>query len=168
MSKINEFRSKLNRYVNPVSQVIAGEELAKNPPYPYVEMFVLNQVIDFHTNDEQIISRIDNTVKEKTIKFNTAMLQLNCRHKTINEALELANTLYKIINYVKREDLINAGIGIKNMSQIRSLHYQEAGKWTYCFSFAVEICFDTVEEKNIDTIGTIEITIKNEEVTFNE
>lgn len=168
MDKIELLRSLLNTYLNPAVQVVRGEELSKTPPYPYVEMFIINMNPDFHVQNEEIVIRNGETLKEENLKFYTSVLQLNCRHRSNLEALNLAQGLYRLINYEKRDDIINKGLGIKRMSIIKTLNYIEAGKWTYCYSFDIEISFDVLESKEIGTIERVETKINDEEVTLNE
>ncbi len=55
------------------------------------------------------------------------------------------------------------------MSFIRNLNFIEAGKWSYCYSFDVEISFDVIEEREVETIETVKTKINNkQEVTINE
>ena len=85
------------------------------------------------------------------------------------EAVELANNLFRIINFEKRNMINNNGFGIKRMSFIRNLNFIEAGKWSYCYSFDVEISFDVTEEREVETIETVKTKINNkQEVTINE
>ncbi len=166
MDKIEVFRELLNIYSEGAYQVIRGEELAKTPEYPYIEMFVLNIAPDFHTQSEEVVEKItehgETYLIEKNEKLEFATLQMNCRHKNNLEAQHLAHELYKIINYTKRDEIINNDIGIRQMSMIRNLNFFEAGKWSYCYTFDVELTYSITESKKIEDIEKVIIKVKNE------
>lgn len=161
MDKIEEFRKLLNQYSNKEFQVIQGEILSETPVYPYIEMFTLNITPDFHNQNETIVEKISEDGKNYLIEENEkaifSSVQLNCRHKSMIEAQELAQKLFMLINYTKRDDLLNNEIGIRNMSMIRSLNFFEAGKWSYCYTFDVELTYSVIETKQVETIEKIKI-----------
>lgn len=167
MNKIEIFRTMLNSFLNPDTQVVRGAELAKTPTYPYVEMFILNLSPDYHLDDD-ITQKNGGVLEVQNLRRYTSTLQLNCRNINSLSALQLADRIYKLINFEQRDEFINKGIGIKNMSMIRNLNFFEAGKWAYNYSFDVEISFDEVETRETTTIENIAIKVKNEEVIINE
>ena len=166
---IEKFRKLLNSFSNKKWQIVNGEVLAKTPDYPFVKMFVINLAPDFHNQSVEIKKRNENVLIEENLKTYFTMLQFNCRHSTMTEAVTLANDLFRLINYEKRKKILNEGIGIRKMSNIRNLNYEVAGKWNYCYSFDVEISYDVIEEREIETIETIKANINNkQEVTIDE
>ena len=169
MELIEKFRKLLNSFSNKKWQIIAGEMLAETPNYPFVEMFVINLTPDFHNQSIEVVKKESGMLTEQNIKTYNSTLQFNFRHKTMMEAVELANNLFRIINFEKRNMINNNGFGIKRMSFIRNLNFIEAGKWSYCYSFDVEISFDVIEEREVETIETVKTKINNkQEVTINE
>ncbi|WP_304181926.1 hypothetical protein [Leptotrichia trevisanii] len=169
MDRIEYFRKLLNSFSNNKWQIVNGNILAQTPNYPYIEMFIINYSPDFHSQSVEVVEKENKTLVERNTKTHNATLQLNCRHKSLIESAALANELFKIINYVKRETINNNGFGIKEMSNIKSLNDFEGGKWNYCYSFDVEISFDVIEERTIETIETVKTNIKNkQEVIRNE
>lgn len=161
MDKIEQFRELLNEYSEGNYQIVRGEELSEYPEYPFIEMFVLNIVPDFHSQNETIIEKVSESGEvyliEENEKIEFATLQLNCRHESLLEAQQLAHNLFMLINYFKRDEFINNDIGIRQMSMIRNLNYYEAGKWSYCYSFDVELTYSVIETKKIENIEKIKI-----------
>ena len=169
MERIEDFRKLLNSFSDEKWQIINGDILSQTPNYPYIEMFIINYSPDFYNQSVEVIEKENKTLVERNIKIHNATLQLNCRHKSLTESVALANELFKIINYVKREIINNNGFGIKDMSNIKSLNDFEGGKWNYCYSFDVEISFDVIEDRIIESIETVKTDIKNkQEVIRNE
>ena len=166
MDKIELFRELLNSFSEGAYQVVRGEELSKTPKYPYIEMFVLNIVPDFHTQSEEVIERITEDAETYLIqeneKFEFATLQMNCRHKSNLEAQQLAHDLFILINYTKNDELLNNEIGVRNMSMIRNLNYFEGGKYSYCYTFDVELSYSIVDRKKIEDIEKVRIKVKDE------
>ena len=158
MELIEKFRKLLNSFSNKKWQIIAGEMLAETPNYPFVEMFVINLTPDFHNQSIEVLKKENGVLTEQNIKTYNSTLQFNCRHKTMMEAVELANNLFRIINFEKRNMINNNGFGIKRMSFIRNLNFID-----------VEISFDVTEEREVETIETVKTKINNkQEVTINE
>lgn len=157
--KNEQLRKLLASFVD--FQIIRDDYIAKKP-----NEFAIMHTISLTKNSisgSRVIKNDEEKIIEQTSRLVSAYFQIDCIAMTQARSEEMANKLYDVIVFGKRDELIRNGFGLQSESiQIADRTFLEGSQYIYRFGFDVEISWREISERERILIKDIDYKIKEE------
>ena len=157
--KNEQLRKLLASFVD--FQIIRDDYIAKKP-----NEFAIMHTISLTKNSisgRRIISNDEEKITEQTSRLVSAYFQIDCIAMTQARSEEMANKLYDVIVFGKRDELIRNGFGLQSESiQIADRTFLEGSQYIYRFGFDIEINWREISERERILIKDIDYKNKEE------
>ena len=157
--KNEQLRKLLASFVD--FQIIRDDYIAKKP-----NEFAIMHTISLTKNSisgSRVIKNDEEKIIEQTSRLVSAYFQIDCIARTQARSEEMANKLYDVIVFGKRDELIRNGFGLQSESiQIADRTFLEGSQYIYRFGFDIEINWREISERERILIKDIDYKIKEE------